>query len=863
MRRFVQAFGLKRDKHENPSASKGSLKSLALPFLPSSSPPTPVPLQSSLSHPVHSPTSSSFSTPHLSSASSDPSSHSSGSSSGSASLSIQTPDDDHSPPAPLARSQTKRSWKAWIGGRRSASLKHRDRKDKDTVDDHKLPDWDPLSLPVPPSLLHPTFQSSSLTDVTDDEMHISSVSDFDPSSRHRSAASATYPIPSPSPLAAKHNLRISIKNSLVTSTHGGPFIQPATGPIYPRSCNRSRLLTGRRQSLHSVMLKKRLLRRIDDHIQGLTPLEEASILPFGSKPTPVELVTPSVSEYNDCYPDKTASILSSCPGLRQWICRPCFEDRFVIYLAADGGEILCKPVSSSYAVAALEYSEVLDVMVDPDFELPSDKETISDPPSPPPEPISTIKDTPSVPSLQVVPNPSFNPRRHSHTTIPSPLRIEHSLSDPVMPSTGTSKQLDQPQQETAAKKLTVGVTPVKRVVRFVEDDDDDGVPLHLLRMKKKREERSKFLRQERQRRMREALEQQQRREAEAREAREREQKRLAKEKERKEREQRLYADQIAASRQRSEQARAGAYALSSSSSSSLLVSPLATSANPERNSPRTMPSSYSSPRREPSEFGVHGSSSGGSRPSSRPASTYSVSSEEARSPGSRRNSLTPSMNGSMRGMSHPYPTWSGSSQSLSSVPVMPQLAAFAAANNDMPLLPPTAPFMKQYSNRQSSPGPDSRRGASSSSERRQSSGSLNSLAQSHRNHSSTSLRRESANPASPTPSSPQRSDFRPSNHVRQGSGDSRNSKRSSTSQLRPKPAQSHSAPSVNRGRPAISSFHTNAYSPGSSPWTALPSRSGTIPTAMPVSPYSHSSNRSSTMGGFGPMGHDWRSTLIS
>ena len=178
------------------------------------------------------------------------------------------------------------------------------------------------------------------------------------------------------------------------------------------------------------------------------------------------------------------------------------------------------------------------------------------------------------------------------------------------------------------------------------------------------------------------------------------------------------------------------------------------------------------------------------------------------------------------------------------MPPMPQLAAFASANNDMPLLPPAAPFMKT-----------SRPPSLDSKDRRQSSGSLGSV--SSRNHSNSSLR---GDPTSPT-SSYSQSDYRSSSHTRQGSHDSRQSRRSSTVQPRPQPSTSSSSQS--RSRPSLSHSASSSHvQQASGPWTALPSRSGAIPNAMPVSPYTHSQKRSSSAF-VGPMGHDWRSTLIS
>ena len=179
------------------------------------------------------------------------------------------------------------------------------------------------------------------------------------------------------------------------------------------------------------------------------------------------------------------------------------------------------------------------------------------------------------------------------------------------------------------------------------------------------------------------------------------------------------------------------------------------------------------------------------------------------------------------------------------MPPMPQLAAFAASNHDMPLLPPAAPFMRTSK----PPSLDSK-------DRRQSSGSLGSV--SSRNHSNSSLR---GDPTSPT-SSYSHSDCRSSSHVRQGSNDSRQSRRSSTVQQRPQIPSSSSSHS--RGRQSLSHSASSSHvQQAPSPWTALPSRSGAIPNAMPVSPYTHHSQKRASSAFVGPMGHDWRSTLIS
>ncbi|KAF6762259.1 hypothetical protein DFP72DRAFT_1061526 [Ephemerocybe angulata] len=872
MRRFVSVFSSKRDKHGN--NDKGSKPALSTPQMGSASSkaalkPLTIPFLAHTSATVRSPASSSFSTPHLSSGSTDPSSHSSDSSNESGSLHIQTPDDQHS--LNLSRVNTKRSWKSWIGKKRSGSLKHR--KDK-TIVDSPIPHWEPLELPISPQLLTPTAPSQSPTTSTP-----------------------------PSPALALSNFSVLIRNGLVrTTAQPSPFIQPASGPIYPRSCNRPQVLRST-TSLRSSTLKKRLRRRLDDP----SFLPDPSILVLGSRPTPVELAPSVLPDCDIPYPDRSMKILSSSPGVHRWICRPCFEDRFTIFLSTEAG-VQSKPVSSSFAVAALEYSEALDVMVDPDYELVLDKVL----PLSPSESVPPME-SPSATAVEIAPMPTVEASqsgkssppfqmvqaikltilvapvapvpqsRNSYIANPSPLRIQHtraaSEASPTILQEAESMSTVQ-GSSPPKKKSATGTTAVKRVVRFAEDDDDedDALPLHLLRVKKKREEKAKFLRMEQQRRMREAFEEQKRQEMES---LERERKRVAAQKEREERDKRLFAERVVASRLRSEQSRAGAYVTESGSSSSLLV-PSATSGNlrdAERNSPRAS-KVYPSKHGEASSQRVDGSSSGSSkspslRPSpspvpqqstgsrSRPPSTYSnTSSDDMRpSSGSRRNSYANSLNGSMRsGMTVPYPAmyspmWAGSHQSLNpmQMQMVPNFAAFAAVN-DMPLLPPNAPFMKH--SRQPSPSSDKRsdRTSSHSRERRDA----------NRNSSASSTKEKSGSPAS-TSQWP--------NHRRQSSGDSKASGKSSkvypqhtgessSTRHRPTPTTSQSTPQMmSRGRPPIPSFQSTP--PVSNPWTALPSQTGYLPRAMPTSSYSHSLPQNRNSGFVGPMGHDWRSTLIS
>ncbi|CAA7259844.1 unnamed protein product [Cyclocybe aegerita] len=863
---------------------------------------------------------STASTPQPSIAS-DPA-HSSASSSGSAS--VQTPDDDHHDH--LGRADTKRSWKSWLAGKRTVSnTKQAPLPTQVRIEAPPVPDWHSHHLPSP--FLHPAPPKPPPHPVPPDDSD-EDESDHDHSEAHSFSppTSPAVPIHPPTPGRARDNLRLLTTNALTPPPPVSPFIQYTNGPVFPRSTNRSSLLP-RQPSTRVNLLKKQLLSSLDTAVPSSPNM--AAIMPFASRPSPSP-AQPLPSSFPDiARPTSTIKIFSSSSGVRAWVARPCFEERNLIYLANQAGGIDVRPISSLFAIAALEYSEHLDVMADPDF--------LSSPAPPengvfdawsPTEP--TIPATEShARTLEAAPTSAPAHSRNSYTSVPSPLRNEHTPSSP---------------KETTPAAKPVRRSSVKRVVRFAEDDSDDGddgVPLHIVRMKKMREQKAKFLRQEQLKRAKEEEEERRRKEQEALEV---ERKRVAAEKEKREKEKALYAEAVTAARMRAETTRAGGIpSLNATTSANLLgPSPSFTSLrDSERNRP---PDSrrYSArsphdslpvpalPRREasdpvsPSSYFHYPSDSSptSSRPPSighspvsphsRPPSTYSAhtsSSEDVRQQsGSRRNSTTAAvaagaigmgvggMNGGMGmgiGMGVPsmyglppmimsYPTWTGSNPNLQYVPPVPAFPDFV---QDMPLLPPTAPFMKQpyerRSSRNSSPGPSlspsSRRGSFNSSTER-----VNAMSGSPASMSRNSSGQRLSVSASPRKSDPTPTSSRPT-HSRRGSGDSRGSythhsavptshsqHASNSSSRPPPPTTSRSQPVISRGRPPLphpvkSSTmplpQPKSVSPGSSqflqapsPWTALPSQTGRVPTAVPVSPYSHNLNSPPRSGGDGGSG---------
>ncbi|KAG5342537.1 hypothetical protein C0989_000665 [Termitomyces sp. Mn162] len=651
------------------------------------------------------------------------------SSSGSASLCLQTPDDDQHLPAAVERHASRKSWRLWLKG--SIKKSHA-----------SLPDWIPPSHDVEDVPSEPSFHDE----------------------------------PPPDPL---QSLTVLVQNSLhPRPSTPSPFSRCSDGPyVFPKSVNRATLLP-RSHSLATLTLKKRLLRRLQDgrHQDGRHAFSESELHSIASlsarRITPVVPVNQLPHPFNESAPSKTTIISSSCPGLGTWISRPCFEDRYDLFIPGQDGSISRQLiVGSDLAVAALEFSEGIEAMADPD-PLPQFTVDISS---------ETVPASPSS---------SGHSRNSPYIPAPSPLRNEHN---PPPPPSVSATQLVSPVVPT----LTETDPSVKRGVRFAEDGKDDVIPLgYVLRMKKKREEKAKFLKAEQVRRLQE--EERMRHEEER---RKRDAERAVWEKERQswekekrameeERRQRKYAEEVAAARLRREAQRAGGVPALKASEGSAFLGPStnasyfpasASSSTSERNNPSTARTHFRSayddggasylPRREASEpnlptrfstnlaaslpitpsprgsFMSHSPSSSppsvnierppspesssplpGTRPPSNHSSQELLSSSEdvkaavaAAASRAKRHSSAVSIstsrnnsNTSLLSDRASYPVWTGSNHSLnnmvSPVPMIPSMQmqmmpmpAFAVM--DMPLLPPTPPFMmQQYPRHSGSPG---------------------------------------------------------------------------------------------------------------------------------------------------------------
>lgn len=283
-----------------------------------------------------------------------------------------------------------------------------------------------------------------------------------------------------------------------------------------------------------------------------------------------------------------------------------------------------------------------------------------------------------------------------YKAVPSPLGGDRKTSDPPMSSSS----------ELVTPASTSTLPSPRRGVRFAENvDKEDSVPLgYILRHRKRREEKSLFLQQERERR--EHDEERLRHEAE-RQQWEQEKRQWQKEKRTLEgaKRQKQFAEEIAAARVRRE----SQFAIPSQVKEQDRKSREAYS-RPTYD-PRKQIEPLSQTRPPHSRNDSSSSSKQGGLPQSesagpivsRPASTYSVVSEDVR-PRIGRNSRRGSVisESSQRSVISPIYTYGWQPvptmpqvlpipvyPAIQTMPIMPQFPL------DMPLLPPTAPFMRQ------------------------------------------------------------------------------------------------------------------------------------------------------------------------
>ncbi|CAL1700739.1 unnamed protein product [Somion occarium] len=406
-------------------------------------------------------------------------------------------------------------------------------------------------------------------------------------------------------MAPSEYFRVLTVNAIAPPFSPPPLLHIHGCPVFPRSSNRCRALL-RDESLRSGMHKKHLLCRL---AQGnLSPSDELALKGFANRTHGPAPKRPSLL-LDDTALKAREKVGTHSQGLKRWVTRPCFEERMVLYVPLETGEVVARSIPGiNLGVAELEYSEALEVLAglyESPLELSTEatanfttSPTNVTPPlsmSPSSAPASPAIATPlhppasaSAPSLtghkpqpQAV-SPTQN--RNSYKAAPSPLRIEHSSAPSptftAVPLTASSSQTSQTSTILAShiNSPTIILSPsspepprsppspprAKLGVRFAEEEKDDQFPLgYVLRVRQKREQKARFLEAERLRRIHEKERrkfEEERRRQEA-EKKKWEQERSAWEREKRaaeeERKKRLYAEELAAARSRRESVRFG------------------------------------------------------------------------------------------------------------------------------------------------------------------------------------------------------------------------------------------------------------------------------------------------------------------
>ncbi|KAG1815493.1 uncharacterized protein BJ212DRAFT_221669 [Suillus subaureus] len=606
----------------------------------------------------------------------------SSSSASSGSAELRTPDDEELPRTRMLGQ--KGSWKSWLGAKN-----HRDEGDTKATWLPPLPTAGIALRPPPTPTSNETDDASSESESEADHLQDPPTQSF--------AQSITQ---------ARHSMRVIILNSSADGDRPScpPLLDIPHNTPFPRSCLRVGHVRCR-DTLESKMHKAVLL----STLESLSPSEERSLAPLGSRPVTLVKEAPVHDPDIDRWP-KAQFLRSNSEGLGNWVARPCYEDRVLVWTRQEpSGQIVTSSISGSqFGVAALEFSEPLQILagIDDGFD----------------------------PSAELQPELSRPPSGAAAVALPSTEKLSPSVAVADFEFSPLTLAVDSPDEsknETSNLKAEPTPAPaVKRGVRFAEDGKDDQIPLgYVLRIKKKREEKARFLREEREKREleegRRAQEDRRKREEERRlweaQMREQEEERQARELHKKKieeaRRKQNYASDLQASRTRREASRAGHI------SSSTLVRDIERDRSASRDA---HPSGVSSTRQRTTDLRVSSASlspydgspassmpatPGSQHSYSRPPSVYSTrttSSDDARGRDgryiSKRTSVAfdPSKQLSLplsnpRASFLPYNPWGNmpvppfSIPPVSPLPVAPMMAMpFYSLD---PLLPPSPPFM--------------------------------------------------------------------------------------------------------------------------------------------------------------------------
>lgn len=272
---------------------------------------------------------------------------------------LRTPRDDE---GLLNRSNSKISWRSWIGGPKKGVDNSKKPKVEQqwSVPSHE--EW--LSSHPVPTLRQPP--RGVLPDESEDDSSSSESEEEEEESDVGSVPDRRITINSSTIATARNNLRTMIENGQQPPFSPSPLLHVEGQPSYPRSSNSRRSLY-KHDSLETLMHKARILRRLSR--QDLTRPEELSIVSLGFSKTP-PASRPSLV-LDDQAVHRAHHVRKYSQGLQTWALRPCFEDRMDVWLPEEGGHtappgtqsvLRTRVTGTNFGVAALEISEFTDLL---------------------------------------------------------------------------------------------------------------------------------------------------------------------------------------------------------------------------------------------------------------------------------------------------------------------------------------------------------------------------------------------------------------------------------------------------------------------------------------------------------------------
>ncbi|KZT12477.1 uncharacterized protein LAESUDRAFT_753554 [Laetiporus sulphureus 93-53] len=166
------------------------------------------------------------------------------------------------------------------------------------------------------------------------------------------------------PVSPAAYARALAQAALAPAFSAPPLLPVQHLPLFPRSVNPTRALAT--SPSHAPLLRQLAHRHVLARLspERLSPADERCLAPFAGRsrrPDP----KPSADAKLTLDSPATVSVRGVMPmseGLRRWVMRPCFEDRFVVYVPSTDS-VKCMSVSGTgLGVAALEYSEALEAL---------------------------------------------------------------------------------------------------------------------------------------------------------------------------------------------------------------------------------------------------------------------------------------------------------------------------------------------------------------------------------------------------------------------------------------------------------------------------------------------------------------------